>query len=462
MNRVVGLRFSSGHAMIAAALAPACVAVALRTNYPWIGIVLAVIIVLASVVTVRNRRLTGWIQAFTSWRRRRRTAPQAPSAPAVGATVMPGDHVAVRWHDDHLVALIELVPRPFTPTVIVNGEAHTDDVIDTRLVEQLVQAHCPDMTADVVSAGYRLGKTAPANLVGLYQQVIGPYPAPANRRTWIVLRAEPESARKSAHRRDIGIAGLARYLVASTTRIADQLASQGIDARCARSLDSFDQATEISFEHETWSAIKGRSAFTAAYTAPGGPDVWWSARADHTITRIRLVPGAAPQSTILLTTLSYPTTPRGFSCLFGGQRAALLGHAPVSDRHHHLPIGSAGVLVGETSERNPVYMPFDDVDSSINLGDAQQFTQFVVRSAAAGAVVTLEPRFSEFANFVNGRIGQVNKVVWPNATTYLGPQRGVGRVILRHNFIDTPRHRQLPIRMIHPREESRYQWALEN
>jgi len=107
-------------------------------------------------------------------------------------------------------------------------------------------------------------------------------------------------------------------------------------------------------------------------------------------------------------------------------------------------------------------MPFDDVDTSVNLGDAQLFTQFVVRSAAAGAVITLEPRFAEFANFVNGRIGQVNKVVWPNATTYLGPQRGVARVILRPNFIGTPRHRQLPIRMIQPREESRYQWALEN
>jgi type VII secretion protein EccE len=461
MNNTVGLRFTSGHAWVAAALAPACIAAAIRLGYAWIGVALAAMLVLASVVTLRGRRLTGWIHALNSWQRRRRSAPAPPSEPAVGATVMPGDHVAVRWQDGHLVSVVELIPRPFTPTVIVNGQAHTDDVVDTRLVEQLVAAHCPDLEADVVSAGYRVGKTAPANLVGLYQQVIGPYPAPANRRTWIVLRADPEAARKSAHRRDVGVAGLARYLVASTTRIADQLSSHGIDARCARSFDSFDQATEISFELETWSAIKGRSAFTAAYTAPGGPDAWWSARADHTITRVRLLPGVAPQSTVLLTTLANPKTPRGFSCLFGGQRAALQGQTPVSDRHYQLPIGSAGVLIGETTERHPVYLPFDDVDVSINLGDVQLFTQFVVRAAAAGAVVTLESRFQEFAGYVNGRIGQVNKVVWPNATTYLSPQRGVGRVILRHNFIGTPRHRQLPIRLIHPREESRYQFALE-
>ena len=113
-----------------------------------------------------------------------------PSLPS-DATVMPGDHVAVRWQDGYLVSAIELVPRPFTPTVIVNGEAYSDDVVDTRLVERLVAAHCPDLEADVVSAGYRVGKTAPSSLVALYEQVVGPYPAPANRRTWIVLRARP-------------------------------------------------------------------------------------------------------------------------------------------------------------------------------------------------------------------------------------------------------------------------------
>jgi type VII secretion protein EccE len=459
--RLFGLRFTTGHALWAATLIPACVLVFVQLGRLWIGVTLAVIIALAAVVTVRGRRLTGWIAALFAWRRRHRQVPDVPSVPAVGATVMPGDHVAVRWLGDHLVSVIELIPRPFTPTVIVNGEAFTDDVVDTRLVEELISAHCPDLEADVVSAGYRVGKTAPASLVALYEQVVGPYPAPANRRTWIVLRADPEKTRKAALRRETGVAGLARYLVASTTRIADHLASNGIDARCARSFDDFDRATEISFEREMWSAIKGRSTFTAAYSAPGGPDVWWSARADHTITRVRIRPGAAPTTTVLLTTLANPATPRGFSCLFGGQRAAMQGESPVTDKHYELPIGSAGVLVGETADRYPVYIPFDDVDVSINLGDARLFTQFVVRSAASGAVVTLGPQFSEFAGFINARIGQVAKVVWPNSTTYLGPHPGIGRVVLRHNFIDTPRHRQLPIRLINPREESRYQMALE-
>ncbi|CAA0124437.1 ESX-1 secretion system protein EccE1 [Mycolicibacterium vanbaalenii] len=459
---VFGLRFSTGHALWAAVLIPACVLLFAELDMLWLGIVLGVLIGLASVLTVRGRRASGWGAALFSWRRRRRQPPTPPSAPAVGATVMPGDHVALRWQGDHMVSAIELVPRPFTPTVIVNGEAFTDDVVDTQLVEDLLAGYCPDLEADVVSAGYRVGKTAPAALVALYEQVVGPYPAPANRRTWLLLRADPEATRKSALRRDTGVSGLAQYLVASTTRIADHLASNGIDARPARSFDDYDNATEISFERESWSMIKGRSTFTAAYTAAGGPDVWWSARADHTLTRVRIVPGSAPTTTVLLTTLANPSTPRGFSCLYGGQRAALLGESPVTDRHYEVPIGSAGVLVGETADRYPVYMPFDDVDVSINLGDARLFTQFVVRSAAAGADITLRPQFREFAGYINARIGPEAKVSWPNSTTYLEPHAGIGRVMLRNNFIDTPRHKQLPIRMINPREESRYQMVLES
>lgn len=458
--RALRLRFTSGHALWAAALAPLCIMLFLGTRYEWAGPTLVGVTAVVALVTFRGRRLTGWVAAICAWLVRHRRPPDVPTESAVGATVKPGDHVAVRWEGEFLVAVIELVPRPFTPTVIVDGRAHTDDVVDTRLLEELLSVHCPDLEADIVSAGYRLGNPASAEVASLYQQVTGTDPAPAHRRTWIMLRAEPQRTRRSAQRRDSGVAGLIRYLVASATRIADQLASRGVDAVCGRSFDDYDHATAISFEREKWSKIKGSSNFTAAYIAPGGPDVWWSVPADHTITRVRVVPGMTPQSTVLLTTLDKPQKLRGFSRLSGAQRAALQGQTLVPDRHCQLPIGSAGVLVGETASRHPVYMPFDDVDASLGLGDAQAFMQFTVRAAAAGGSVTLGPHFQEFATLIGAKIGPEAKVAWPNATTYLGRHPGVERVMLRHNAIGTPRHHRLPIRPITPPEESRYQAAL--
>ena len=228
-----GFRFTTGHLLWAAVLIPASVLIGIRFHVLWAGITVGVLIAIVCVLAIRGRRLTGWIAALFAWRRRRKTAPPTPSEPSVGSTVLPGDHVGVRWQGDHLMSLIELVPRPFTPTVVVGGEAFTDDNIDTRLVERLLAAHAPDLEADIVSAGYRVGKTAPSSVVALYEQVVGPYPAPANRRTWVVLRAYPEHARRSAQRRDVGIAGLANYLVATTTLEA-KVADNATDLRQAR------------------------------------------------------------------------------------------------------------------------------------------------------------------------------------------------------------------------------------
>ena len=458
--RSLRLRFSSGYAWWLAALAPACILLFLHTRYMWAGPTLVAVAVLIALITFRGRRLAGWIATYCAWLVRRRRPLAAPSEPVVGATVQPGDHVAVRWQGETLVAVIELIPRPFTPTVIVDGQAHTDDVVDTRLIEQVLSVHCPDLEVDVVSAGYRIAKTAAAEVVTLYEQVIGTDPAPAHRRTWIIVRADPRRTRKSAGRRDAGTAGLIRYLVASTTRIADELARHGIDAVCGRSFDDFDRATDIGFEREKWSTIKGRNSFTTAYTAPGGPDVWWAAPADHTIVRVHVAAGTVPQTTVLLATPDKPKRRRGFCRVSGGQRAALQGQTLVPDRHCQLPIGSAGVLVGETASHYPVYMPFDDVDASVNLGDARVFTQFALRAAAAGGIVTLGPHFREFAELIGAHIGPEAKVAWPNVTSYLGRHPGVDRVALRHNVVSTPRHRQLPIRPIAPPEEDRYEQAL--
>ncbi|MEI7715418.1 MAG: type VII secretion protein EccE [Mycobacterium sp.] len=457
----LGLRFTSGHALWVAALAPPCILLFLGTRYAPVGPALVALGVVLATVTFRGRRVTGWMAAVIAWLPRRSRPLHEPTDTAVGATVQPGERVAVRWQGRFLVAVVELIPRPFTTTVIVDGHAHTDDVVDTELLQELLAVHCPDLEADIVSAGYRIGTTATPRVANLYGTLIGSDPAPVHRRTWIVLRADPLRALKSGQRRDVGAAGLARYLVASATRIADRLASHGVDARCGRSFDEYDEATRISFDREGWSTITGPDGFTAAYMAPGGPDVWWSAPADRTIATVRIDASTAPQSTVTLTTVGEPRRPQGFSRVSGGQREALYGLSLVPSRHCKLPIGPAGVLVGQTASQHRVYMPFDDVDVSLTLGGAQVFMQFAMRSAAAGGIVTLPPRFQEFAEMIGAEVGPEAKVAWPAATTYFGERRGIDHeVVLRHDVISTPRHRKLAIQPVTTPDESVYEKTL--
>ena len=134
----VRLRFSMGYALVVGIAVPALVFLFLDTRHQrWAIAVVAAGAVLA-LVTFRGRRLTGWVQTLFGWIWRRRRAPETASKAAVGATVLPGDPVAVRWRGETLVALIELIARPFTPTVIVDGQARSEDVLDTAMLEQLL------------------------------------------------------------------------------------------------------------------------------------------------------------------------------------------------------------------------------------------------------------------------------------------------------------------------------------
>ena len=82
MSRITshfGLRFTTGHAIWAAVLIPASILLFIQLDLLWLGITLSVIIALAAVLTIRGRRLTGWVAAVFAWRRRHRNGPDRPS-----------------------------------------------------------------------------------------------------------------------------------------------------------------------------------------------------------------------------------------------------------------------------------------------------------------------------------------------------------------------------------------------
>lgn len=465
--REIGLRSTTWSAVFTATMIVVLVLAVLHTRFVWFGVGAAALVLVVSTMSYRGRRLFGWVATLFGWLWRGRRPLDSPSRPSVGTTLKPGVDVAVRWHGDVLEAAIEVIPQPFSPTIIVDGKARTEDVIDTQLLTDLLAAHCSDLEADVVSTGFRLGSSAPEYVTTVYGRAVGSDPAPARRRTWIVLRADPSRTVASAALRGDAIAGLGQYLVSSTTRIADRLAGLGVDAVCIRNFDAFDRATEVSFKREGWSkihgdpVIRGNKESTVAYRARGGPDAWWSAKADRTITRVRLAPGCAPRAVVLLTHRGKAKRPRGFSRVSGAQRAAITGSWLAPDRHHRLPIGSAGVLIGLTARGHRLYMPLDDVDVSVDLGrEPEALMSFASRAVAAGGIVTLEPQFERLAELIGANLGTKAKVSWPGVTTYFDPHPGAEQVRLQPNEISTPRHPNLQIQPIAQEDDSQYRAAL--
>ena len=87
MRNPLGLRFSTGHALLASALAPPCIIAFLETRYWWAGIALASLGVIVATVTFYGRRITGWVAAVYAWlRRRRRPVRRLQPSPTGTAT----------------------------------------------------------------------------------------------------------------------------------------------------------------------------------------------------------------------------------------------------------------------------------------------------------------------------------------------------------------------------------------
>ena len=119
------------------------------------------------------------------------------------------------------------------------------------------------------------------------------------------------------------------------------------------------------------------------------------------------------------------------------------------------------MLVGQTeSGQHRVYLPFDDVDAVVTLGDARTFTRFAVRAAAAGGSVTVNERFQKFATLIGGEIGPEPKVDWPAATSYLSTQPGMRSIVLQKDLISISGRTVLRVEPITAPEEAEYEKAL--
>ncbi|HEY3895132.1 MAG TPA: type VII secretion protein EccE [Pseudonocardiaceae bacterium] len=150
-----------------------------------------------------------------------------------GLTIAPGiDHrrepLGLAWHEGTWTAVLEVDPAPSMITPLDGAPslplgALVPCLSDRGVVLDAIQvvSHCyPGSAAPPLSLAARS-----------YLDVLGPWPAPARRSTWIAVRLDPRRCPAAVAERGGGVTGCHRALIGALARVRGALESRGVPAR---------------------------------------------------------------------------------------------------------------------------------------------------------------------------------------------------------------------------------------
>lgn len=381
-----------------------------------------VVVAIVAFTTIYHVAMTHWVVTGWAWMRRRRAVTAAATVQAQDAFVA-GVAIGVVSEHETLSVLIELHSDPLAPTVATDTEERTANVLDVAdLAYAALRVLDVDVCSlDLISDGHR----AAGGFADLYQQLTGPTIAPAERRSWIVARIGLSDNMSAIDRRGTDGEAPQRVAAATCLRVADALASAGIDARpaTAATIDAVNarlHAEQPNSDH--WSYLESENSFTGVYYAdPGhiGDDAsqWWTWPVSREVTTlIRITPGANGNRPRIAALVRYRTQARPpappvsrLGPLYGVQSSMWqqfrVGHLPCDTPPPSaalpaegpvVPFGPAGPLIGaigDPRDHTAVYLPLVS-PITVLCQNAVLLRQVTLRACVTGrpiVVVTDEP-----------------------------------------------------------------------
>ena len=335
----------------------------------WVGVGLAVIVTLLSLVTHHGLTLTsGLVTWLWDWSADPGTALAAGCTPAVDYQRKYGrDTVGVREYAGRLVAVIAVDGGEDDS---LGRHRHRTPASAPTLLVQAVAAglHQFDIHLDgidIVSVKIRRGGNA-AELSKLDDwgpeewEMVGDQPASYVRCTWLVLRMNPQRNVAAVAARD----SLASTLVAATERLAQDLDGQSCAARplTADEIAEVDKAVladlEPTWSRPGWRYLKHFNGFaTSFWLTPSDittetVDDLWQPDTEATVVTIRLTTlGGRPLVSAWVRYHSDKRTPKGLpnglNRLTGRQLAAVRASLPAPTTRALLVVPTRGLLEGD-------------------------------------------------------------------------------------------------------------------
>ncbi|ARG90712.1 type VII secretion protein EccE [Mycobacterium kansasii] len=358
----------------------------------WVGVGLAVVLTLLSIVTYHGITVTSGIATWVwDWSADPGTALGAGCTPAVDHQRHFGrDTVGVREYQGQLVTVIEVDGGEGDQPGRHRHRTAQSAVLPVGAVaENLRQFDIQLEAIDIVSVEVRGGAEAAKASASLDEWgpeewgVVGDKPAANRRRTWLVLRMDPQRNVAAVASRD----SLASTLVAATERLVQDLDGQTCAARplTADELAEVDSAVladlEPTWSRPGWRHLKHFNGFVTSFWVT--PSDISSETLDHlwlpdtpevgsTVITVRLTMRAGrPQMSAWVRYHSDSRLPKeltsGLNRLTGRQLAAVRASLPVPGKRSRLVVPGR-----ELRDYDELELPVDQVQEHATSSSAGQ------------------------------------------------------------------------------------------
>ncbi|MBV9088299.1 MAG: type VII secretion protein EccE [Mycobacteriaceae bacterium] len=397
----------------------------------WVAAAVAVVVTALALVTVRRVSLLSAV----FWGR---VGVAAALDTATGKAI---DHR--RRFGEGVVGIREQ-RRLLVAVVAVDGPSHPPSVLDRHTVASatmlplnvvanaLRQFDIQLNNIDVVSVGSRRTLNAGHPYAPVYSAIVGDHAAVGQRRTWLVLRMDPQRNVSAVAWRD----SVASTLAAAAERLAHELTTRRCAAHplTAAQMDAADSALLAGFTaagaRAGWREIRHRSGYvTAFWVSPddiGGATLTrlWRPDTDATAVTVRLTPAASGGVCVACWARYHTGAPLqeapllGLNRMSGRHLAALRFGLPVpsagsfdvparalgADEGLAAPIGPNGQLFGVTGRGLPMLLPLTAPTGHARVTVAAELpvlVQLALRAAATGhyvIVCTSRPRQWSYAS----------------------------------------------------------------
>jgi type VII secretion protein EccE len=406
------------------------VAVALYMRVPvWQGAAIGLAVALLFVLRARGTTLPRFIGqrlGFEWDRRRRRVEPE--SSEPFDVSTADGTPIGFRWDGTTLLSLIKIDSNPQAITVMEPGTTVSGEVVPVQaLIDCLRQFDITLDSIDVISQGARSsGHTAVA---AVYDAVLGPLPAIAQRSVWVAVRFDPSRCAEAVRRRGGGRDGILRTATTATRRVANRLTEAGLRPLIlsangiALATNQLSDGVNLATVEETWDICRdGRFRLCSFAVEPemlttGGLGVLWTFPSYSTTVCLSLRGDDDPDLVKVRglarfdSDFGVPVNLPGLIHLRGYQFSALACSLPIPEptrpvehwaygrrntdlRELAVPASGCGQVIGADDEGRAVALPlFGPQIGRVEIcGTLHLAQQAVLRSLALGARVLVHSR----------------------------------------------------------------------